>query len=56
MAYFSRILALLDRGEWGFWWGQCQCSAWRFFGGDIRVAAYRIAIEETQKLRYFASA
>lgn len=27
-----------------------------FFGGDIRVAAYRIAIEETQKRRYFASA
>ena len=27
-----------------------------FFGGDIRVAAYRIAMEGTQKLRYFASA
>ncbi len=27
-----------------------------FWGGDIRVAAYRIAMEGTQKLRYFASA
>ena len=58
MAYFSRILALLmDGGEWGFWWGRCQSSAWRFFlGGGIRVAAYRIAMEGTQKRRYFASA
>lgn len=27
-----------------------------FLGGGIRVAAYRIAMEGTQKRRYFASA